>query len=518
MARLHRRDFLRTMGLGAAALAVPRCLQAEDKAAQKPNILYIMSDDHAAHAIASYGGRLAKVTPTANIDRLATEGMLMENVFCTNSICVPSRATILTGQYSQTNGLLTLRGGLVPEKQYLPRLMKQAGYLTAMIGKWHLKYEPAFDYYNVLPGQGSYSNPTTREAGKPWGKNSVKHKGHCSDVLMNICLKWLKGRDKTKPFFLMHHFKAPHDMFQNAPRFNKFLADVDVPEPASLYESGDHGSVATRGENDSQIHKIGTSVSKRHTRRNMGKHMRVDPKLPDKEYTHQAYQRYLKRYLRCVKGIDENVGRLLAYLKEEGILDNTIIMYTSDQGMMLGEHDYIDKRWMYEESLRMPMLVRHPATIKAGSRSDAIINNTDFAPTILDLAGAKAPDYMHGRSFAPILRGKTPADWPKATYYRYWMHMAHHSNPAHFGVRTKQHKLIFFYGTGTDGGNPTQPGWELYDLKKDPHEMKNVYNDPKYAPVIKELKAEMLRLRKRFNETDQKYPQIRKVIEEYWDK
>ncbi len=507
------------MSLGAAALALPRCLQAEDKAAQKrPNILYIMSDDHAAHAVASYGGRLAKVTPTANIDRLATEGMLMENVFCTNSICVPSRATILTGQYSQTNGLLTLSGGLKPEKQYLPRLMKQAGYLTAMIGKWHLRYEPAFDYYNVLPGQGSYFNPTTKEAGKPWGKNSAKHKGHCSDVLMDICLKWLKGRDKTKPFFLMHHFKAPHDMFQNAPRFDKFLADVDVPEPPSLYENGKHGSVATRGENDSQIHKLGTSVSKRHTRRNMGKHMRVDPKLPDKEYTHQAYQRYLKRYLRCVKGVDENVGRLLAYLKEEGILDNTIILYTSDQGMMLGEHDYIDKRWMYEESLRMPMLVRHPATIEAGSRSDAIINNTDFAPTILDLAGAKAPDYMHGRSFAPILRGKTPADWRKATYYRYWMHLAHHANPAHFGARTKEHKLIFFYGTSTNGRNPTQPGWELYDLKKDPHEMNNVYKDPKYAPVIKELKAEMLRLRKKFNETDQKYPEIRKVIEEYWDK
>ena len=252
----------------------------------------------------------------------------------------------------------------------------------------------------------------------------------------------------------------------------------------------------------------------------MGMHMNVDQSLPYKEYTRQAYQRYLKKYLRCIKGVDDNVGRLLDYLETEGILDDTVIMYTSDQGMMLGEHDYIDKRWMYEESLRMPFLVRYPKMVKGGSRSDEIINNTDFAPTILELAGVATPDYMQGRSFVPILRVETPADWPKATYYRYWMHMAHHDNPAHFGVRTKDYKLIFFYGRNykRGGPKPTRPGWELYDLKEDPHEMNNLYGDPKYAKVVRELKAELKRLREKFGETDRKYPQIQKIIDQYWEK
>jgi len=508
-----RRGFIKAVGLGAAMLVGPQVGFAKRRARRKPNILYIMSDDHAAHAIAAYGSRLAKVAPTSNIDRLAKEGILLENVFCTNSICTPSRATILTGQFSQKNGVLDLGGRLEPANQHLPRLMKQAGYLTAMIGKWHLKVEPAaFDYYNVLPGQGSYFNPVMREKGLAWGKNEKKYTGHSSDVIADRSIEWLKGRDKTKPFFLMHHFKAPHDMFENAPRFDSFLEDVEIPEPKSLWRQPTYGSEATKG--------MGTSISPRNKRRNMGKHMKVEQSLPYKEYTHQAYQRYLKRYLRCVKGVNENIGRLFEYLESEGVLDDTIIMYTSDQGMMLGEHDYIDKRWMYEESHRMPFLVRYPKMIKAGSRSDEIINNTDFAPTILDLAGVKTPDYMHGRSFAPVLAGKTPTDWPKSTYYRYWMHMAHHDNPGHFGVRTKEYKLIFFYGRHykASGAKGTQPGWELYDMKKDPLEMNNIYGDAKYAKVVKELKAELIRLRKKYNETDANYPHIQKVIDEYWDK
>ncbi len=510
---LTRRRFLKTIGLSVALLARPRIGFGASRDRRRPNILYIMSDDHAAHAISAYGSRLAKVAPTPNIDRLAKEGILLENVFCTNSICTPSRATILTGQYSQTNGVLDLGGHLDPENQHLPRLMKQAGYTTAMIGKWHLKKEPAaFEYYCVLPGQGKYFNPVLRKKGKPWPKNEVKYTGHSSDVITDRSLEWLKGRDKTRPFFLMHHFKAPHDMFENAPRFDSFLEDVDVPEPESLWRQPTYGSEATKG--------MGTSISPRNHRRNMGKHMKVDPSLPYKEYTHQAYQRYLKRYLRCVKGVDENVGRLLEYLEQEGIFDNTIIMYTSDQGMMLGEHDYIDKRWMYEESLRMPFLVRYPKMIKAGGRSDEIINTPDCAPTSLELAGARTPDYMQGRSFAPVLAGKTPPDWPKSTYYRYWMHMAHHDNPAHFGVRTRHFKLIFFYARNYKprGPKPTQPGWELYDMKNDPHEMNNIYSDPKYAKVVKELKVELLRLRKKYKETDENYPNIQKVIDEYWDK
>ena len=515
-----RRDFLQTVGVGIAALVMPGSLRAARSASaenKRPNILYIMSDDHAAHAISAYGSRLAKVAPTPNIDRIAQEGILFENCFCTNSICVPSRATILTGQYSQTNGALDLGGGLEPERQYLPRLMKQAGYETGMIGKWHLKQEPAaFDYYCVLPGQGSYFNPILRESGGQWPKNERRFAGydsrHSSDVITDVSLGWLKSRDRSKPFFLMHHFKAPHDNFENAERYDWLFEDVDIPEPESLWNSGNHGSQATKG--------MGTSIGRRNKRRNMGVHMFVDKSLPDEQYKRTAYQRYLKKYLRCVRGVDDNIGRLFAYLEKSRQMDNTVIIYTSDQGMMLGEHDFIDKRWMYEESMRMPFLVRYPKMIKSGMRTDEIINNADFAPMILELAGLETPDYMQGRSFVGLLQGRTPLDWPKSTYYRYWMHMAHHDNPAHFGVRTKEYKLIFFYGLNykKGGPKPTQPGWELYDMKNDPHEMNNLYGQPKYSNVVKKLKAELLLLRKKYNETDDKYPHIQKVIDEHWDK
>ena len=515
-----RRTFLQTIGATVAASVLPGSLgvaRAASAQNQRPNILYIMSDDHAAHAISAYGSRLAKVAPTPNIDRLANEGFLFENCFCTNSICTPSRATILTGQYSQTNGALDLGGRLSPDKQYLPELMKKAGYETAMIGKWHLKDEPAaFDYYCVLPGQGSYFNPVLRESGGQWPDNErrfTKYDScHCSDVITDLSLNWLKGRDRSKPFFLMHHFKAPHDNFENAERYDWLFNDIDIPEPESLWNSGNHGSEATKD--------MGTSIGRRNKRRNMGHHMFVDESLPDEQYKQTAYQRYLKKYLRCVRGVDDNLGRLFEYLQKSGQMDNTVIIYTSDQGMMLGEHDFIDKRWMYEESMRMPFLVRYPDMIKAGTRTDEIINNTDFAPTILELAGLDAPDYMQGRSFVPLLKRKTPANWPKATYYRYWMHMAHHDNPAHFGIRTKKYKLIFFYGMNykQGGPEPTQPGWELYDMVNDPHEMNNLYGDPKYVYIIRKLKTELLRLRKEYNETDEKYPHIQKVIDEYWDK
>ena len=513
---MDRRKFLKEFGAVVTVACTGKLWAAQRAEKRKvPNILYIMSDDHAAHAISAYKSRLAKIAPTPNIDRLANEGILFENCFCTNSICVPSRATILTGQYSQTNGALDLGGRLEPQRQYLPRLMKQAGYETAMIGKWHLKQEPAFDYYCVLPGQGSYFNPILRESGGQWPKNEKRFASydsrHSSDVITNTSLKWLKDRNKSKPFFLMHHYKAPHDNFENAERYDWLFNDVDIPEPASLWRQPKHGSQATKG--------TGTSIGKRNKRRNMGHHMFVDQSLSDEQYKRTAYQRYLKKYLRCVRGVDDNLGRLFKYLDDSGQINNTIIVYTSDQGMMLGEHDYIDKRWMYEESMRMPFLVRYPGMIKPGTRTDEIINNTDFAPTILELAGVKAPGYMQGRSFAALLRGKTPADWPRSTYYRYWMHMAHHDNPAHFGVRTKEYKLIFFYGQNykKGGPKPTLPGWELYDMKNDPHEMNNLYDQPKYAAIIKELKTELLRLRNKHNETDDRYPHIQKVIDEYWD-
>ena len=488
-----------------------------------PNILYIMADDHTAQAIGAYGGRLAALNPTPTIDRLAKEGMRLNKVFCMNSICSPSRASILTGQYSQSNGVLWLSQPLPPEKQYLPRLMHDAGYTTAIIGKWHLEAEPAaFDYYKVLPGQGRYFNPDFYEKEKGvYPHNLVHTQGHETDVATDSALAWLKNRDQGKPFFCCLHYKAPHDDFENAPRYDNYLKDVEIPYPPSLFTNGNHGSIATRGDQDELTPYIGSSIGRRNVFRNMlylGGLKRNSP-LSDDDVKKASYQTYLKKYLRCVKGIDDNLKRVFDYLQTEGLMDNMVIVYTGDQGLWLGEHDYGDKRWMYEESMRMPLLVRYPPAIKAGSTSDALINNTDFAPTLLDFAGVPTPAYMQGRSFKSVLEtGQPPAGWRTATYYRYWMHLAHHLNPAHFGLRTDRYKLIFFYGIRADGGGiQTPPGWEFYDLAQDPEEMDNRYDDPKNAAIIADLKTQLKQLREQYGETDAKYPAVEKVIDRFWD-
>ena len=500
----------------------------------RPNILYIMSDDHAAHAISAYGSRLAKVAPTPNIDRLANEGALFTNAFCTNSICSPSRACVLTGQYNHVNGSFDLSGRVEVGKQMLAIQMKKAGYQTAMVGKWHLKVEPTdFDYYCVLPGQGKYHNPIFRVRGdKPWGKNTVSHDGkHSSDAITDITLDWLKsGWDKEKPFFLMHHYKAPHDYFDNAARYESYLADVDIPEPYTLWERGKQfGSIATRGANDELIPHIGTSIGSRNPRRSYLRDLpkmypnefpkNYDPKkFSDEENTRLAYNAYLKKFLRCVKGIDDNLGRLFQHLEETGQLDNTVIIYTGDQGFMLGEHDYQDKRWMYEESQRMPFLVRYPKTIRAGQRLDTIIENVDYGPTMLEFAGAEIPTSVQGRSFKSILEsGKEPADWKQEAYYRYWMHMVHHDNPAHVGIRTKTHKLIYYYGCNYDGGYQTPPGWELYDLVADPHETKNLYYDSSNAKLVADMKSRLAAARKRVGDDGSHFPECEAVLQKFWD-
>ena len=480
-----------------------------------------MSDDHATAGIGAYGGILAPLDPTPNLDQLAREGILFTNAFCTNSICTPSRATLLTGQYSHTNGVRTLLDPLPVSRHTLPLLMREAGYQTAMIGKWHLHEEPAsFDYYCVLPGQGKYFNPSFHRKGSGiWPDNLIQtgnniyDSEHVSDAITDFSIQWLKNRDQTKPFFLMHHFKAPHDNFENAERYDFLYDNVSIPEPASLRDIPNYGSDATKD--------TGTSIGKRNSRRNMGDHMFVDKSLPEREYMSVSYQRYLKKYLRTVKGLDDNLARLLNHLRETGELENTIVLYTSDQGFMLGEHDYIDKRWMYEPSLKVPFIVWHPKLIAPGSVSEAIVNNTDFAPTLLDLAGIKAPSSMQGRSVRPILEGHTPDDWRQSTYYRYWMHMAHHDNPAHYGIRTKNFKLIFFYGLPLDASGAlqgaTQPGWELYDLRTDPEERHNVYGDPAYADATSELKKELLRLKKEIGDTDETYPNLMTVRSQSWN-
>ena len=497
----------------AAVAAMPTAVAAEPS---RPNIIFIFSDDHAEHAISAYG---SKVNHTPHLDRLAAEGARFTNSFVTNSICTPSRACIITAQHSIVNGVLDLGGRIEPARQYLAIEMRKAGYDTAMVGKWHLKVEPNFDYYKVLPGQGKYHNPEFREKaqGKPWPGNKVKMTGHSSDCITDISLKWLKNRDKTKPFFLMHHYKAPHDMFDYAKRYEPYLADVNIPEPANMRKQPNFGSIATRGHKDELLWYIGTSIGRRHARRNYARAWAKDAGTDDEAMT-TAYQVYLKKYLRCVKGVDDNLKRLFDYLKATGEFDNTVIMYTGDQGFMLGEHDYMDKRWMYEESQRMPFLVRYPKTVKARSRSDAIIENVDFAPTMLAFAGVKTPKHMQGRSFKTILEtGKEPPRWKQAAYYRYWMHMAHHNNPAHFGIRTKTHKLIFYYGCDYKGRNRTPPGWELYDLTRDPTEVNNVYDKPQYAGVVRTLKKQLADLRKRIGDTDEKFPEIKAIVEEFWD-
>lgn len=382
---------------------------------KQPNILFIMSDDHTTQAIGAYGSRLASIDPTPNIDRLAANGMRFDRVFCNNSICTPSRASIITGQYPQTNGALDLKGKIPPERQFLPMEMKKAGYQTAMVGKWHLKQEPAaFDYYCVLPNQGRYYDPEFRVRGKqPWPRNTIKKAGqHSSDAITDISLDWLKNEWKReKPFFLMHHFKAPHDMFINAKRYDDYLEKVTITEPDNLHDqpAKQFGSVASRG--------YGSGLAKGHESWQLGRRLGIDQDLKDPKYTKVNYQKYLKRYLRCVKGVDDNVKRLVDFLRESGELENTVLIYTGDQGFFLGEHDLMDKRWIYEEAMRMPFIVHYPDGVQPGSSNEWLINNTDFAPTMLALAGAETPDFMQGRSFAAALQGdEQPADWRTATY------------------------------------------------------------------------------------------------------
>ncbi|WP_299547336.1 sulfatase-like hydrolase/transferase [Seonamhaeicola sp.] len=525
---------------------------------KKPNILFIISDDHTTKALGVYGERLATLNPTPSLDKLANEGMVFTNCFVNNSICVPSKASILTGQYGQTNKILAPENTLSSDRQYLPMEMKKLGYETALIGHYDFTATPNFDYYNILAHTGNQEssfNPWLTENSPKYspGTDYMKrkqYKGHSSDVITDLAIDWLKHkRDPHKPFILFHQFKAAENNFDFAPRYKDYLDNSYVPEPASLYHNGNNGSIATRGKNDSLVHLIGTSLSGRNkgdliwTRTPDTSPTASNTKVQstdtfiDNEHRHQTYQAYTKNYLRYIKGIDDNVARLLLYLKEAGLDENTIIIYTSDRGIMLGEHDYIDTSWMYEESIRIPFFIKYPEKIKPGLKTDAIVNNTDFAPTIIELAGGATPEYMQGHSFKHILEtGEEPKGWQQSTYYRNWTHMTpNHNNPAHFGIRTKKHKLIFFYGKDrTNGNNPkhqqhkdssknktvanTPVAWELYDLKKDPEEMNNIYYNPEYKDIISDLKKQLIAKRKQLNEEDfETFPHIQKIIDQHWN-
>ena len=505
---------------------------AEAQRPVRPNILFIMSDDHTAQAVGAYATVLKSLNPTPELDRLAAGGMVFDNAFCVNAICTPSRACIITGQYPHNNGVFDLTGHIPPSRQTLPILMREAGYQTAIIGKWHLKREPHFDYYKVLPGQGKYMGPVFRVQGpRPWPSNTVEHPGeHSSDAITDATLDWLRNhRDPDQPFFLCHQFKAPHDFFENAPRYQDYLSDVEIPEPPSLYDvPSTFGSLATRGDGDELMPHIGTSIGKRNPRRSYAADLhRLYPeefpsdydleRLSEEETTHLAYQAYLRKYLRCVKGVDDNLKRLFDYLKQEGLYDQTLIIYTGDQGFWLGENDYQDKRWAYDKSMRMPLIVRYPPAIAAGTRSDAMIENVDFPALMLDYAGIALPESMQGRSFRSICEtGREPENWKQAVYYRYWMHMAHHDNPGEMAIRTKRHKLIYFYGCDYERGNQTPPAWECYDLIKDPEEWNNVIDHPEYRETIASLKDQLARLRKEVGDDGSHYPACEAVVQAFW--
>ncbi|MBK6797453.1 MAG: sulfatase [Acidobacteria bacterium] len=450
---------------------------------ERPNIIFIMSDDHASHAISAYGSRLIK---TPNIDRLANEGMKLENCFVTNSICTPSRAVILTGKYSHINGVPVFNH-IDNTQPLLSKYLQEAGYYTGMVGKWHLggnnparpdDGKPAgFDYWNILPGQGAYFDPVMIENGK---RKTIQ--GYTTDIITDLAMDFIKKRPQDKPFFLMYHHKAPHRNWQPDEKHRKQYENVTLPEPPTFNDDYSGKSDAPR------------QATMRIDRDLTDKDLKMPPPagLTARELKKWKYQRYMRDYLACVASVDDNVGRLLDWLDKNNLSKNTIVIYTSDQGFFLGDHNFYDKRFMYEESLRMPFMIRWPQRIKAGSVSRSMILNVDFAPMMLDAAGLKVPQDMQGRSFLPILEGRRPANWRTSMYYRYY-HPGDHNVAAHYGVRTERYKLIYFNKLDQ---------WELYDLKKDPQEMHNVYSDPGYKRILLDLKKELQRLKKEVKDDD----------------
>jgi len=506
--------------------------------AKQPNIVFIMSDDHAANAVSSYNGRLSKVFKTPNIDRLATEGIRFNGMYANNSICTPSRAAILTGQYSHTNGVKTLDQPLDRKKDNMAKQLQSAGYQTAIVGKWHLKTQPSgFDYYNVLPNQGDYFQPKLKEIGKKWkngNQGGEVYPGYVTDVITDESIKWLDKRDEDKPFMLMIHHKAPHGLWEPAKRHENFLADVHIPEPKSLYNREKHGPTDAVIIDGKAGQQFGSSVSRRMEGRGLVTRMMDENwptgKLEVDSYdwntvVSAAYQKYLKEYLRTIVAIDENVGRVLNYLDENGLTEDTIVIYTSDQGMMLGEHDYYDKRWIYEESIQMPFLVRYPKAHSSGKKAvgkttDELFMNIDIAPSLLELAGVDIPNSMQGQSFKSALFDPENTKGRDAIYYRYWLHMTHHYVPAHYGIRTKTHKLSFFYGLPLDskGAMPaaTPPYWEMYDLANDPYEMNNVYGSEKSTAEKTKLKKQLNDLKREIGDNDEDYPSLMAVKAKHW--
>jgi arylsulfatase A-like enzyme len=455
----------------------------------RPNILFIMTDDHASHAMSCYGSRINR---TPHLDRIAEGGMRFDSCFCTNSICTPSRAAILTGTYNHVNEVTTLDTPMDNRLFTFPKLLQAAGYQTAIFGKWHLGTGPdhcptGFDDWAVLPGQGRYHNPEFIFKG-PDGGTWRTVPGYATDLITDMSLDWLEGRDPDRPFCLLCHHKAPHRPWYPDEKHAAMYLNEDVPEPETLYDDyANRASAAAAAEMRVGPHMTSTDLK-----------CEVPDELPEMALRKWAYQRYIKDYLRVVASVDDNVGRMLDHLRDAGLEEDTIVIYTSDQGFFLGDHGWYDKRFMYEESLRMPFIVRYPCEVAPGSVNDDIVLNVDFPALFLDLAGVEIPESFQGRSFRPLLQGATPDDWRDGMYYRYWMHKAHHNVYAHYGIRTRRYKLIYYYADalGQAGAidESYEPEWELFDLQEDPCELRSVYDDPAYAEVRAQLTDELHRL------------------------
>ena len=481
----------------------------------RPNIVWIFSDDHSYQTIGAYGGRLQSLNPSPNIDRLAKEGMRFDRCYVGNSICAPSRATLLTGKHSHMNGKYDNRDAFDHNQQQFQKILQGHGYQTVMIGKIHLNgMMQGFDYWEVLPGQGKYYNPdfVTQE-----GKTS--YTGHVSDIVTDKAIDWLDSkRDGDKPFMLMVHHKAPHRSWIPAERHMEKYADTEIPEPANLYDDYSTRGVAAH----EQTLDIRTSMTldrdlKLGVVRGAPESQYSDRKAwfeknqPEgRELLKWKYQAYMKDYMRCTWGVDESIGRILDALEAQGLTENTIVMYSSDQGFYMGEHGWFDKRFMYEESFRTPLVARWPGKIKPGSVNSDLVQNIDFAETFLDLADSPIPDDMQGKSLVPLLEGETPDDWRESLYYHYYEYPGAHSVRRHEGVFDGRWKLIKFYGMDVPDGEQ----WELYDVANDPAEMNNVYSNPEYRSKIETLKTELVRLKGQYQVPDeppvQKLPNKRK--------
>ena len=482
-----------------------------NKIIERPNILFIMSDDHTSQAWGIYGGILQDYVKNDGIKRLEKAGVVLDNLFCTNAICVPSRASILTGQYSHINGVYNLPDALNPDSLNVAKILKKNGYQTSIVGKWHLKKEPSgFDYYKVLPGQGLYNDPyfKTKDNWEDGYKGGIQETGFSADIIGDSSIEWLKKIDGKKPFFLMTHFKATHEPFDYPERNKDLNKDVVFPEPNSLYEFDPKDS------GRKHIGQIVENLTERwvnDTKNNLGRY----PGLPfsinglnKKEIRSKTYQKFTGDFIKSGAAIDDNIVKILDYLEKEKLIENTIIIYTSDQGYFLGEHGYMDKRWFYEESAKMPFVISYPKKLPKGRRVNDLILNIDIPSLFLDFARIDQPKSFQGLSFKENLITNTNSR--EYIYYRYWQHDV--KRPAHLGIRSKNYKLIYNYGEGLGksgtSNEKTIPNWEFYDLINDPGENQNNFENPVYKQIIEKLYEQLIIEKKKAKDYELEIPKI----------